>query len=75
MSDETANYAAMRSLAMAIALFWSDRVRPTKFDQVFILPNCRVRLTIDEFKSPEDTQPIKRLEQVCKTDEDDRIAD
>lgn len=49
----------MRKLALLAAEFWKDEVKPTKFDQVFYLPGARVRLTIDEYKTDSDTQPIR----------------
>jgi hypothetical protein len=59
----------MRKLALLAAEFWKDEVKPAKFDQVFYLPNGRVRLTIDEFTTPHDTKPIGRA------DDEDRIIE
>jgi hypothetical protein len=64
-----AHYAALRGLAIAIADFWLAHV-PARFDNVFCLPNGRVRVIIEKYETPEDTQPV-----YGRRDEDDRMAD
>jgi hypothetical protein len=64
MSDfnENVTISVMRDLAMQVAGFWMRHIRPTPFDAVFHQNGIRVRIQIDEYKSAEDTQPIKRVE-------------
>ena len=51
-------YSALRGLALTVADFWQAHVSPARFDSVFCLPNGRVRMTIERYESPDDTQPV-----------------
>jgi hypothetical protein len=52
--------SVMRELAMQVANFWVRYIRPTPFDAVFHLNGIRVRISIEEYKTTEDTQPMTR---------------
>jgi hypothetical protein len=58
--NDNVTVSVMRDLAMQVAGFWMRYIRPTPFDAVFHLNGIRVRISIDEYKSAEDTQPIGR---------------
>lgn len=68
--SKTEVFRVFRRWAMYLAIFWSDEMRPTPFDEMFVHNGARVRLTIDEYHGPSDPEPLRSA-----VDEDDRIAD
>lgn len=57
--NDNVTMSAMRGLVIAVANFWAQHIRPMPFDGVFHLSGVRVRVQIDEYKTAEDTQPMK----------------
>ena len=63
MNEHYAAYhSALRGLLMACAVFWLDHLAGEPFDSVFHLANGRVRVVIERYTSPGDTQPVMRAE-------------
>lgn len=58
-------------LAMHAVSFWTEYIRPASFERVFYINGIRVKIEIHEYKTVEDTQPMKRVVR----DEDNQIED
>lgn len=56
--------------ALMLARIYQQWIHPRKYDRIFYPNGLRVRVTIEQYTTAEDTQPMSRVK-----DEDDRIAD
>jgi len=49
---------------MSCAEVWVEFLRPVPFDQVFYMNGLRVRVSIDEYRTEQDTKPLRRESEV-----------
>lgn len=68
--EDTIKTSLIGEAALMMARLWKQHLRPVKYDRVFYLDNIRVQVSIDEFRSPDDTRPMGAAEQMS-----DRSAD
>jgi hypothetical protein len=60
--------SVMRDVAGYAAQTWSRYVRPMSFERIYYINGARVLVSVSEYKSPDDTQPIR-------TAQDDGLGD
>jgi hypothetical protein len=56
--------------ALMLARIYQQWIHPRKYDRIFYPNGLRVRVTIEQHKTADDTQPLRPAQ-----DEDDRISD
>jgi hypothetical protein len=55
--------SVMRDVAGHAAQMWSRYVRPMPFERIYYINGARVLVSVSEFKSPDDTQPMRKAEE------------
>lgn len=50
----------VKRVAMLLAEVWVELLRPLPFDHVLFPNGIRVRVIVDEYHNPEDTQPLRK---------------
>ena len=57
--EETIRTSTMNLAAQYLANHWTQFLRPVPYDRVLRVDGIRVRVTVQEHKTPDDTKPIK----------------
>lgn len=57
-------------LCAKVAEFWAEHMRPVSYGRVFYPGGVRVKVTVELYERPDDTQPVRAVR-----DEDEGIAD
>lgn len=55
---DTIRTSLMREAANYVARQWAQYIRPLPLDRVFYVDGIRVRVTVDEYKTADDTKPV-----------------
>ncbi len=60
--NDNVTVSVMRRLASHLATFWAEYIRPMPFSGIFHVGHVRVKVEIDEYKTDQDTKPLKPSE-------------
>ena len=60
VGEETVRNSVMWEVANLAARMWTQHIRPMPFDRVFRCDGIRVRVIVEEYKSPDDTKPLRK---------------
>jgi hypothetical protein len=55
--------SVMRDVAGYAAQTWSRYVRPVSFERIYYINGARVLVSVSEYKTADDTQPLNRVEE------------
>jgi len=58
--EETIRTGTMNLAAQYLANHWTQFLRPVPYDRVLRVDGIRVRVTVDEYRTKDDTKPIRR---------------
>ena len=60
---DTIKTSLIGEAAAMLARLWAQHLKPAAYDRIFYLDGVRVRVTIDEHKTAETTQPMNPAER------------
>jgi hypothetical protein len=60
--QDTLKTSLISEAAMMMARIYKQHLHPMKYERIFYLDGIRVKVTIEEHKSGQDTQPMTRVE-------------